>query len=396
MLSAFATVERQFHRHRFTLLWIGFLVAAGVLLERALRPVVRSYALRDILINNADGLVRRGLGGEAVRALQGLFGGSFTFWAWALASLVALAVFVLSIRIYRRLPDDPKYLPLILAPWGLLFYAYDSGGSFRKEIVGYLAVALVLNGALAGGLQAMWIWAGAGVAVFLLSLFVHEATLFLWPALAVGLWLGGQAWPGARRALVALSLVTGAAGTLAVWYLIRLPIPDPAVICAAVAEQVCDGPFGWLTRGMADGMAYVIGRREWDESLNYALLAVMGAVPFFAVRFGRFDWRLTAVAIAVAFASVAPLFVFAYDWGRWIQMALFPLALVCASTVILGVARYRRLLPPGLAMLYFASFSVPHAVGDVRLKAAYLWGALAALVALNWALEHMRAVRAKP
>ena len=379
--AAFGYVEHLFHRHRFNLLWLGFLVAAGVLLYRALIWDSTSYALQDILINNADGMVRRGIGGEAVRTLQGVFGGSFRFWAFALLSAVAGGLFAASLRLYRRLPDDPMYLPLILAPWGLLFYAYDPDGSFRKEVAGYLAIALILQGALAVRRLAMWIWVGAGIAVFWGALFVHEANLFLWPTLAMALWLIARVRPKAEPALLGVALLAGAAGAAAVWYLINLPSPDPAVICAAVAQQPCSGPFGWLNAGMEAGYAYVVQRRDWDEAVYYAVMAALGVVPFFAVRLARGGWRLTALAVAIPFAAVLPLFFIAYDWGRWIQMALFPLSLVFVTAVALGLARYRRLLPPWLAVPYIASFSLPHAGGSIRLEAAYSLGALLALVA---------------
>ena len=390
--AAFGYVEHLFHRHRFTLLWLGFLVAAGVLLYRALVWDSTSYALQDILINNADGMVRRGIGGEAVRALQGLFGGSFRFWAFALLSAVACGLFGASLRLYRRLPDDPMYLPLILAPWGLLFYAYDPDGSFRKEVVGYLAIALILQGALAARVLAMWIWAFAGVAVFLGALFVHEANLFLWPTLVMALWLVGRAWPKAGAALLGIALLAGAAGTAVVWYLINLPQPDPAVICAAVAQQPCSGPFEWLNAGLDAGIAYVAQRRDWDEAVYYAVLAVLGMVPFFAVRLPWGGWRLTALAVAIPFVAVLPLFLIAYDWGRWIQMALFPLSLVFVTAVALGLANYRRLLPPWLAVPYIASLSMPHAGGSIRLEAAYILGALVALVAAEWVFARIAGV----
>lgn len=376
-------LEQLVQKHHVALLWLGFATASIGLFVRTVVLGETPYVIQDFLVNYGDGIVRRGLGGEIVRLLADVFGGGPYFWAWAVLSLAAAALFVLAIRILRKLPSTGVMLPLILAPWGLMFYAFDPDGSFRKELFGFLAIGIVLQGALARSERAAVGWATAGGAVFVMFNFAHEAIVFLLPILAMSIWLLAVLFPGRRGVFVAVFIAAAVGAVAIVIYLSRLPLRDVAQICLSLELDSCGGPFGWLNASVAESWDYVYSRRDYDEMAVYAVQAVLCALPFLGLhRAGRrYHWK--ALLLVTPLVAIFPLFFLGYDWGRWIQMAFFPLGLTACAGVATGVIKYQRVMPPWLALLYIGSWSISHAHGNILLLGLFVWPVLAGLTAIT-------------
>ena len=385
------TVQQLLHRHRFILLWVGFAATVLLLLDKVRHGASPPYPILDILISNAGGPVRRGFGGSAVLHLSQALGGTPELWAWALAAAVFAILTGLTTALYRRLPDDPAFLPLVLGPAGLLFFAYDPVGSLRKEIVGYLALVLVLHAGLARRGEVMRMASGAGAVVFLGALSLHEGLIFLWPALAAALWLMVRAWPGARTWALGLAGATGLGGGLMVLYVVRLEAPDPQAICVAAGLAECGEPFTWLTQELEDAVAYAYDRRQLWHALVFSVLATLALAPVLTLRPVGLSPYVYWAAVGGSCLAVGPLFVVGYDWGRWIQMAVFPLSLLATSAVVQGVARIRYPVPAWVAVLYVTTWSLPHATPRAPYSGVTMWVALGGVVVLHMAWARLSA-----
>lgn len=371
-----ARVESRLHRHRFGLLWLGCAAVVATMWLRVYAFGEMPYFLGDFLINYAAGPVRRGLSGEIALALASWIGGGTVVWGLVLASAACVALFAAAIRFYRAMPDDPALLPLILAPFGLLFLAYDPDGALRKEAFGHLALLAVLLAAVGASVRAARWWSLLGAAGFPVAIFAHEAVLFLWPALAVGFWLVAHRHRTLRRRCAWLGAATLAGGVLAAGWLAALPAPDIGVICAAVGLVPCGGAIGWLEADLGRGVNYVIGRRRWVDLAVFAAYAGLCLLPFRGLR----RTGLPVWVVAAGLLAVVPLFVIGFDWGRWIHMAVFPLSLLVLAAHRLGLAAWRRPFPPWGCAIYLGSWSLPHAVASHDLAALALWPGLALLV----------------
>lgn len=381
------TLQRLLHRHRFVLLWVGFAATVLLLLDKVLHGASPPYPILDILINNAGGPVRRGVGGSAILRLSQALGGTPELWAWMLAAAAFAVLTGLTSALYRRLPDDPAFLPLVLGPTGLLFFAYDPAGSLRKEIIGYLALVLVLHAGLARRGDVMRMASGAGAAMFLMALSLHEGLIFLWPAFAAALWLMVHAWPGARGWALGLAGVTGLGGGLMVLSVVRLEAPDPQAICTATGLAECGEPITWLARDLSDAVAYVLHRRQLWHALLFSVLAMLGLAPVLTVRPAGLSPYVYWATVGGLCLAVGPLFIIGYDWGRWIQMAVFPLSLLAVSAVVQGVARIRYPVPAWVGMLYVTTWSLPHATPRAPYAGFTMWLALGGVAVLSevWA-----------
>lgn len=376
----------QLNRHRFALLWGGLIWALAVAAVELSGDLAAGrgldYPVKDLLISYADGPTRRGLVGTAAILLAGAFGGAPAVWAVVLGSLVTLALFAAVIRLFGRLDDAAGLLPLILGPAGLMFFVYDPAAAFRKEIFGFLSLALVLNGAVAATPRAARLWALAGAALFPVAQLAHEANIFLWPALAAGFWL---VWLAHRdRWSLALAALTGAGGAALTAVIAAWPIPDPAVLCQAARVAECTGPFDWLTASSERLMSYVFERRAAWEVPVWAGLAALSCLGVAGLRpAGPEARRLTLAALVLPGVAVLPLFVLGFDWGRWIVMAVLPASLIATVLMVQGRARYRAVLPGWAILIYLGTWGLHHAVLDVLWRGLLLWPLLAVAVPVS-------------
>lgn len=371
------------HHYRFALLWAGHSAACLLLLARILTEPDTPYVITDILTNNAGGLVRRGFGGDIMLTLSATFGGAPALWAWGLVSMAATLLNVLVIRLYRRLPDDPAFLILILAPSGLLFFAYDHQMTLRKELFGFIAIALVLSAAsMPRPKVGFFVLTLLAAVIFVLSLFVHEPILLLWPAYVLALGLAGFIHPGARLWLVMLAIGTLVLGLAAIWYLVNLPAPNVAAICDAAGVRDCH-LYNFLIKGAGEGLTYMLSRRTlWHIPVFFGYLA-LGLLPFAFVRVSGLTRVQHLAVVLILLVAVSPLFVIAFDWGRWIYMVLLPLNLLVATAIGLGYARFENPVPAWANILYLVAWALPHAHAEASANALFLLVALAVFMAGN-------------
>lgn len=393
----FYRIERLLFLHRVSLLWLGYAYVVYrnfIETEGALTSWHHlTYTLSDWLINYADGLTRRGLAGEIAITLSQWFGGTPAIWAWFLSSLLGGIFFLLAIRLMKRLPDDSKMLPLVLAPWGLMFFTYDTGASFRKEIIGYLALIAILQGVIADNVRAARIWAGIGTVVFLIGMFAHEAIIFLLPALMLAFFLLYRRWLTDGIWFATCAVTCTMLGIVVLVVLTMLPFPDANLLCEA-AKFPCDAhgtalvggihAFVWITRDMSDAIAYLLIERDWIDLPIYASIALLSVLPMFGFRILGVALRWHWALLLVSTVCIMPLFVIGIDWGRWIQMLVLPFSLVGISALISGFAEYRRLLPPWAAVLYVSTWSFSHVFAEYYFNALHLLPVLGILVAVSW------------
>ena len=391
MSKFFQSLEALLFRHRVLIMWTGYAIAVLVLLQRysaAFAPGGKpTYAYGDMLINYADGLARRGLTGEAAITLSQWLSGPPWVWAWALTAAAAGLFFLLAIRLVRRLSDDPKALPLVISLWGLMFFAYNIRSTFRKEIFGYLALALILQSAIANSRGAARAWAAAGTVTFVASVFAHEATVFLLPALMLAFLLAARRRPSDRMWFAFCAAASMLLGIAAFGILAMQPPRNAELICEA-AQISCSSfrsqPFAWLARDAGDAIAYVIDRRSWIDLPIYAALALIAALPLLGFRIPGASRSWHWAAILIPAACMTPLFVIAIDWGRWIQMMVLPLSLVGIAALIAGLAQYSRLLPHWAAIGYSAIWSMSHIHTGYTPIALLLLSAFGIIAAVSW------------
>jgi hypothetical protein len=381
--GAFASVEGLLYRHRNALLWALYLVACASLFRGIAQEERYPYPIREMLLNYADGIVRRGLSGEVILWAQRTFGGEVVHWAYGISCLMAGALFAMSIGLYRRLPADPVQLPLILAPWGLAFFAYDSIGSFRKEILGYVAILLIVRACFAASARTAMNWMIFGALFYVVVLYVHEGVATMAPALLMACGLLVWQFPDLKRFVVGLVILCGLLTLVTLLLLALLPQRDPALLCAAVADPVCKDPFAWVGRSFADGVSYTIARRDRVDLPFYAVFAALAVLPLRGIEVHGWSRRMHWLALSASVMCMVPVFLSAYDWGRWIQMIVLPLSLVGLAAVALGKAQCVRILPAWAVLVYIGTLGLSHATYTYLTTPMKIWPLLMVVVVVH-------------
>jgi hypothetical protein len=341
------------------------------------------YAYSDYLINYAGGFVRRGLGGEILRRLGS--GGTASLptvnvLVFGVYLLFSLAFLRLAFRIGVTRQRLLAMLVFWLAPGGPLGDAVEGDFYPRKD---FLFLLFVLGIAWLAGRRRGWASTAVLLAVTLagsaaLSL-IQEGFLFI-GAVPIALVLYDRfAADGPPRASIvaclylifcvllfgAASLFKGDAATVtAIWHSIgaanrAIIAPDgvPADGIEALQLSLLEGmdmPWAYLRTGLI--WYWVVG------------LAASAAICLYVAASPDADGRRTSLARAVVLygaivAGTAPLYLLAWDWGRWI---------VAANVAFFFLYDRLRHLPPPLErasarlaprLPAFASTLAPLAIG---------------------------------
>jgi hypothetical protein len=318
------------------------------------------WTTADWLISYRAGFVRRGLTGSITYGLSDLTGIKALYVAAATQILVYAALLAAVLYMLRHLKVTVPVAILAISPVFLLMPFYFLKLAMIKEMIGFLAVALV---GLAAFTERRWpFW--AGIAVFAASGFAHEINAFMAPDLLALLFVLALAQVITRKqAQLAAAIVVVAAGAAILTAMLYNGAGMGDAVCKVMLSyggrpEFCghQGPTVWLDRDMAYGMHFT-----WVENVLtgvwpwFILGFVLSMAPFVLFRVvGDASGRQTRLALLAALAGILaflPLFVIASDWGRWIAMHVFCLTILTFVALRLGLLeeRVKNLSPVFLA-----------------------------------------------
>ena len=304
----------------------------------------------DWLLSYRAGFVRRGLTGSITYGLSDVTGIDALYVAAATQIIVfgglAVAVLVMLSRLKLTVP----VAILAISPVFLLMPFFILKNAMTKEMIGFLAVALVGLTAFTTRKWPLWI----GIVVFAGSGFAHEINAFMAPdllALLLILFMMGVISRG--QSILAAALASFAAGAAIVTAMIFNGKGMGDAVCKVMLSyggkaEFCghQGPTVWLDRDMAYGMQFT-----WDANVVsgvwpwFILGFLLSMAPFLLFRVTHDPTgRWTRIALLAAFAGLltyAPLFVIASDWGRWIGMHVFCLTILTFVSLRLGLLQER-------------------------------------------------------
>lgn len=372
-------------RRWFAIFALGFLAFSFASVALILRSTVYTrtpWSVAVWLFNYAGGFARRGLSGEAIMRLSGATGVSAIRIVLALtvaahAAILALVGWLLHDRAPRL-----WLILLLLSPVTVAFAWLDTGGAGNKEVLHFVLLAAWVLRVRSGPMGPVSV--GLFAAAAILATLCHEMIMVLSPFYAAAYWLqrrreGKPVSLPILAAIPAVSILTGlcifvfgASGpaTLAASCNDALTHGLPADICSGYLSFPND-----LGSNLAITAAKISGAPLAYFAM-YPAAALLAAAPLLLAWLmpgdrnqpgGVREFVLLALLCA---ACTAPLYIAAYDWGRWLNIAAL-------STLILGAAAAPRLAP------------APSLAGDIRPPAIIVTMAAlgVALYASTWALD---------
>lgn len=297
------------------------------------------WSMGDWLINYHGGFIRRGLTGAfllgACRLLRlNVF--------WTLAAVQLGLYITLGVAVWRlvRSSQWPQWMLFALfSPATLLFPVREFPEAYRKEELLLVGLAWLL---LALQRREMLRWLSPVLAVFAgACVLSHEGLICYFPYGVAALYAGFRS---VRRTLTVAALPLA---TSLVCFAFSAAHPGNAHLADEVCRGVgfkqlnplpsaCDGAISYLAydkqhaRQMVSSLAL---QRHYFRI--YPVVALLAALPLLAGGFSL--WRAPAerrslLGIAAAFLISAvgsiPLFVYAFDWNRWIYIHAFCLTLL--------------------------------------------------------------------
>lgn len=330
-------------------LWAGVAGYAGIVQGGG-----GDHQTADWLISYPGEFVRRGLFGELL--LRVTPPGTATLWIlFAIQVALYLPIVGYLLWFLERQSWSWPAIALACSPAGLAFIGWDVRGGFRKEVLGF--VALVLLAAARYSANGMVKAAGlvASIGVWTLAVFSWESIAFMLPAVLF-LLLAGDPLPLGRvfaAVYTAIGLIALAASVV-----FHGGADTPSYQCQAIVDHglspdLCTGAIAWLGRSLDDSFQMV--QLNLAVHSGYLAMAALAALPIALSGWLRRYWPW---ALAMT-AGIAPLFALGIDYGRWVHILFFEIAIcMMVASAELITSKHWTALP---ALLYVGLWGIPHA-----------------------------------
>ena len=317
-----------------------------------------SWKAGDWLINYRGGFVRRGLFGDLLIGIVELLNINLL---WSLFILqVALYVFIFwaSYKLYTKTARTKEWLIVLFSPAFLLFPYYDYLGGFRKEIIVFAAFLLLLSGYAYSRITRMTLVIAA--LLFAISALSHEITALTVPFFLYAIFLLHKESLISKNAAIANYLLYGSLSitSIAVAVLFYGSPETSTAICSSLESHnihsgICIGAIKALSIQHAPDVFNQRGHFFWI----YLPLLCLAISPVLISNWFKDD-RQSLVIVCIGFVCIVPLFVVAYDWGRWIHILIF-----FTSTLMLGSSLRMTItiptLPVSIIALYLSLWMIP-------------------------------------
>jgi len=314
----------------------------------------------DWLINYSDGLIRRGFIGEFSMQL-GSYSGIGVKWTVFAIQAVAFVCFVYFVlNEFLKHKETRNSALLLLSPaFAFMFWVNSNASVFRKELLVYLVLILLLKAFLQSRVNYFLYW--LGVVLFLVTGLSHEIAIFVLPFLffCIWDWATRNKQPYRRIAWLAAPLGFASVFILYVALLHKGSITSMQVVCDSLNGQgfrndICGGAIEWLQYDANFGFQEVLklGAAFW---LNYAFLALITFAPLLILRIDRTIWLLIAASIV----WMMPLFIVAVDYGRFISV-LFTCTILILIWNRPGAIKNAQRLSVFAGCLYCFTWTLPN------------------------------------
>ena len=341
------------------------------------------WTLADWLINYQGGFVRRGLPGEIAFHLGPLLHVALPAIVLGMALLAYVLVFLSVRALAGRVTWNIWMVAAFVSPVAVA-YPFVSTSGYHKEALFFAAFGALLWRLLVlsrRAKDASWKESLALALAGTAGVLSHELFAIYAPYLLAAVYLATPKWRDVLRVIALPALAIGATFALV---LTHPGTPQTArAVCASLGpgqEGMCRGSIEYLGRTRAEARGDVL--ESMDEYHYLRLLpplTLLGMLPvaggLFALRRSGMTpamWWTLAGCSATAWGLSVPLFRYAADWGRWIEIHLFSafLLLLFANALFaktpaartvwwISQSRWRSLLMTALLLVYATCWSLP-------------------------------------
>jgi hypothetical protein len=317
----------NFGQDTFTKNLISLILTANLIytVGRYSREIVvggNPYLTGDWLINYEGGYNGRGLFGQALLWFSDTFSLNLLWTAYTFQTGLYFIYFLFVISIFRRIAN-PFVWMIALSPSFVMFDFLDTGGAFRKEILGFASLILIVQLIIRKTFRNTLIF--LSILIFIIFLFSWDAAFCFIPFYIYTfskLYYKEVITRKSFHTFCIAFFVLGLTSIMrAVYFLYHRPASISEGICKSLTDRglspkICGGTIGSIT-GLDANPVNMIHTLIFDYHFElYFVLLLLGFVPFFLN-----CWlRPNIVFTILLFISIVPLFVIGADYGRWIHI----------------------------------------------------------------------------
>jgi hypothetical protein len=140
-----------------------------------------------------------------------------------------------------------------------------------------------------------------------------------------------------------------------------------SIIGQGVGPNICLGAIDSLSIRYADGVLSKIGHFVWV----YLPVFALALTPILISDWLKHDRRSFAV-LGVGFFCLSPLFLVAYDWGRWIHIFLFFTTVLFLAQSVYMPIRFPKISPVVL-IFYLTLWMIPTLYASGNMTNGFFW-----------------------
>jgi hypothetical protein len=314
----------------------------------------------DWLINYSGGLVRRGFIGEVARAIAEVAKISYKWTTFFVQAFIfGSFLYLLLSKFYEYKNIKNSWLVLLSPAFIFMFWINANETIFRKEMLMYLSLIFTLKAF--SNQHPSYFWYVLGLILYLVSGLSHEMALFIFPFFAFIVWDWRKSASienlSALKYLVPIIL----SSALILFFALANPGTEKQMLAICddlsgknFSANICNGAISWIGRDAAYGFQLVqnYGIVFW---INYLSLAILVFLPLFSLSLDRGIVFL----IFASFLFMAPLFIIAVDYGRFISILFTSVVLVLIwrrPNILANTCRWNA----ALGFLYCFSWYLPN------------------------------------
>lgn len=339
-----------------------------------------SWKQGDWLINSMEATIRRGvMGSLLLRASQALSIDPVLLVVLLQISLLLATVSLIALSIRRS--DTPATLWLLILSPGFFisFWSLDDQGGLRKELIAFLAFALLLFASSRPMPGRVMIYSSA--IAFGFAVLSHEGNLFFAPFFAFGYYLlfAKSAISGRHLAALLVILAGSCIATVVIAFSFDT-VTDYMTVCrpvlaAGVDAEICSGAIKALEIPLKEYLTATFWMFFSPLILSFALLYAITAIPIIVIGRHFIDGRVFIKAYIASAFLFLPLYVVAVDWGRWVSFHTTAVIFALLIALSLGYSKNTpgRELPPvlfNIILIFFLIVGFSHFVNVI-------WGGMA-------------------
>ena len=278
-----------------------------------------TFMTADWLINYNHGFLNRGLFGTLFLNIFDNQESMLDSLSFILISVYIFIFYFLS-KIFNSFNQNIISVVMIFSPATFLFNIYDSQGSFRKEIIGILALVILASNIIS--IKEYQIYLSGFI--YTIAIFSHSVNLFFFTTIIYILFIKMKSVNYRYYFLfIGSTLVNLLSNVLFSNSEDELKIKKD-LICEDLDKldlsNLCGyGSFEFLTWDLNAAFLitqnYIINENR-ESSYLYILLFCISILPLL---FDKNNYKQIKYYLLVGI-SFTPLFLLAYDWGRWIYI----------------------------------------------------------------------------